>query len=103
MGVSKLGSNEQDRLTWSGLIGSQMMGFALMRHVWKIEPIASMPDDEVVAAIAPNLPPLKRAGQRQCLLGLVVPTLRCVLVGVQVALHLHLVAARLKRQQSADR
>ncbi len=32
-----------------------MMGFALMRYVWKIEPVASMTDDEVIAAIAPNL------------------------------------------------
>jgi hypothetical protein len=32
-----------------------MMGFALMRYVWKIEPVASMSDDEVIAAIAPNL------------------------------------------------
>jgi Tetracyclin repressor-like, C-terminal domain len=55
MGVSKLGSDERDRLVRSGLIGSQMMGFALMRYVWKIEPAASNPDDEVVAAIAPNL------------------------------------------------
>jgi AcrR family transcriptional regulator len=55
MGVSKLGSDEPDRLVRSGLIGSQMMGFALMRYVWKIEPVASMSDDEVVAAIAPNL------------------------------------------------
>ena len=55
MGVSKLGSDERDRLVRSGLIGSQMMGFVLMRYVWKIEPAASMPDDEVVAAIAPNL------------------------------------------------
>ena len=55
MGVSELGSDECDRLTRSGLISSQMMGFALMRYVWKIEPVASMSDDEVVAAIAPNL------------------------------------------------
>jgi AcrR family transcriptional regulator len=55
MGVSKLGSDESDRLVRSGLIGSQMMGFALMRYVWKIEPVASMSDDEVIAAIAPNL------------------------------------------------
>jgi AcrR family transcriptional regulator len=55
MGVSELGSDERDRLVRSGLISSQMMGFALMRYVWKIEPVASMPDDEVVAAIAPNL------------------------------------------------
>jgi Tetracyclin repressor-like, C-terminal domain len=31
------------------------MGLALMRFVWKIEPVASMTDDEVVAAIGPNL------------------------------------------------
>lgn len=55
MGVSHLGSDEHDRLTRSGLISSQMMGFALMRYIWKIEPIVSMADDEVVAAIAPNL------------------------------------------------
>jgi AcrR family transcriptional regulator len=55
MGVSELGSNERDRLIRSGLISSQMMGFALMRYVWKIEPVASMPDDEAVAAITPNL------------------------------------------------
>ena len=47
MGVSELGSDERDRLTRSGLVSSQMMGFALMRYVWKIEPVASMPDDEV--------------------------------------------------------
>lgn len=55
MGVAELGSDERDRLIRSGLVSSQMMGFALMRYVWKIEPIASMTDDEVVAAITPNL------------------------------------------------
>jgi len=55
MGVSGLGSDERDRLIRSGLISSQMMGFALMRYVWRIEPIASMTDDEAVAAISPNL------------------------------------------------
>ncbi len=55
MGVSELGGDERDRLIRSGLISSQMMGFALMRYVWKIEPIASMTDDEVIAAITPNL------------------------------------------------
>ena len=55
MGVSELGSDERDRLIRSGLISSQMMGFALMRYVWKIEPIASMADDEAIAAITPNL------------------------------------------------
>jgi AcrR family transcriptional regulator len=55
MGVSELGGDERDRLIRSGLISSQMMGFALMRYVWKIEPVASMPDDEAIAAITPNL------------------------------------------------
>jgi hypothetical protein len=53
--VSELGGDERDRLIRSGLISSQMMGFALMRYVWKIEPIASMTDDEVISAISPNL------------------------------------------------
>jgi AcrR family transcriptional regulator len=55
MGVSELGGDERDRLIRSGLISSQMMGFALMRYVWKIEPVASLTDDEAIAAIAPNL------------------------------------------------
>lgn len=55
MGVSGLGSDDRDRLIRSGLISSQMMGFALMRYVWKIKPVASMTDDEAIAAIAPNL------------------------------------------------
>jgi AcrR family transcriptional regulator len=55
MGVSQLGVDERDRLVRSGLIASQMMGFALMRYVWKIQPVASMSEGEVLAAIAPNL------------------------------------------------
>lgn len=55
MGVSQLGTDEHDRLVRSGLISSQLMGFGLMRYVWKIEPIASMADHDAVAAIAPTL------------------------------------------------
>jgi AcrR family transcriptional regulator len=55
MGVSQLGVDDRDRMVRSGLISSQMMGFALMRYVWKIEPVASMEEDEAIAAIAPNL------------------------------------------------
>ena len=47
--------------------------------------------------------PLKRSGQRQGPLGLVVPTLWSVLAGVQVTPDGRLVAAGLKRQQTADR
>lgn len=55
MGVSQLGADERDRQVRSGLIASQLMGFAMMRYVWQIEPIASMDEAEIVAAIAPNL------------------------------------------------
>ena len=55
MGVSHLGVDQRDRTVRSGLISSQIMGLAMMRYIWKIEPLASMSDDELVAAIAPNL------------------------------------------------
>ena len=60
MGVSGLGSDQRDRLIRSGLISSQMMGFALMRYVWKIEPIASMAEHEAIAAITPKPAALRR-------------------------------------------
>lgn len=55
MGAAQLGVDEHERLVRSGLIASQTIGLALMRYVWKIEPIASMTDDEAVAAIGPSL------------------------------------------------
>ena len=55
IGESTLRGDEEERLRRSGLISSQLIGIALLRYVWKIEPIASMPEDEVVAAVAPNL------------------------------------------------
>lgn len=55
MGASTLGTDEADRLRRSGLIASQLIGFALMRFVWRIEPIASMSTADAVAAVAPNL------------------------------------------------
>lgn len=55
MGVSTLGVDEHDRAIRSGLIASQILGVALMRFVWSVEPVASMSDDELVVAVAPNL------------------------------------------------
>ncbi|OBF03978.1 TetR family transcriptional regulator [Mycobacterium sp. ACS4054] len=55
VGGSTLGADEDERLRRSGLIATQLIGFALLRYVWKIEPIASMPEDQVVAAVGPNL------------------------------------------------
>jgi AcrR family transcriptional regulator len=55
IGQSTLGVDEQDRLRRSGLISTQLIGFAMLRYIWKIEPIASMSEQDVLAAIAPNL------------------------------------------------
>lgn len=55
IGGSTLGADEDERLRRSGLIATQLIGFALLRYVWKMEPIASMSEDQVVAAIGPNL------------------------------------------------
>ncbi|MDT5128986.1 MAG: hypothetical protein QOH54_4630 [Mycobacterium sp.] len=55
MGLAQLGVDDHDRLARSGLISSQIIGLAMMRFVWKIEPVASMSEDEIVAAVAPNL------------------------------------------------
>ena len=38
-----------------GLIATQLIGFAMLRYVWKIEPVASMTEAEVLSAIAPNI------------------------------------------------
>ena len=55
IGQSTLGGDEADRLRRSGLIATQLIGFAMLRYVWRIEPVASMSDDEAIAAIAPNI------------------------------------------------
>lgn len=55
IGGSTLGTDETDRLRRSGLIASQLIGFALLRFVWKIEPVASMSEEEALAAVAPNI------------------------------------------------
>jgi AcrR family transcriptional regulator len=51
----------------ASLINSQMVGLVMARYVVALEPLASLPRDEVVQAIAPNLQrylagPLGRAG-----------------------------------------
>ncbi|WP_059020165.1 TetR family transcriptional regulator [Mycobacterium sp. M26] len=55
IGESTLGDDEAERLTRSSLISSQLMGFALVRYVWKIEPLASMTEEQVLAAMTPVL------------------------------------------------
>jgi AcrR family transcriptional regulator len=55
MGPALRELDESERAMRAGLVSTQLMGLAFVRYVWKVEPIASMPDDEIVAAVAPNL------------------------------------------------
>jgi AcrR family transcriptional regulator len=47
--------DQSERAIRAGLVSTQLMGLAFIRYVWKVDPIASMSDDEIVAAVAPNL------------------------------------------------
>ena len=55
MGPSAQALAQDERALRSSLIAAQLMGLAFMRFVWKIEPLASLDDDAVVAAIAPTI------------------------------------------------
>ncbi len=55
MGPSAQALNEDERPPRSSLTAAQLMGLTFMRFCWKIEPLASMDDDGVGAAIAPTI------------------------------------------------
>ena len=39
----------------ASLISTQVIGLAMIRFIWRIEPIASLPEDDVVAWLAPTI------------------------------------------------
>ncbi len=55
LGPATVGAGDSDRLVRASLIASQLLGFGFVRYVWHIEPIASMGEDEILAAMTPNL------------------------------------------------
>lgn len=55
MGPADQALSADERALRSGLIAAQLVGLAFMRFVWKIEPLAELDDDAVVAAIAPTI------------------------------------------------
>jgi Tetracyclin repressor-like, C-terminal domain len=46
---------EDERLERAAPVASQVLGLVMMRYLWRIEPLAAMSDDDVVALIAPSL------------------------------------------------
>jgi AcrR family transcriptional regulator len=55
MGPSAQALSDEERGLRSSLIASQLMGLAFMRFVWRIEPLSSMEDNDVVLAVAPTI------------------------------------------------
>jgi AcrR family transcriptional regulator len=55
MGPAASHLEEEERLVRAGLIASQLLGLGFMRYIWLVEPIASMTDAEVIAAVAPTV------------------------------------------------
>jgi AcrR family transcriptional regulator len=53
--VVQLGIDEKEAPTRSALVATQIAGLAVVRHVLKVEPVASAPVDQLVAAVGPNV------------------------------------------------
>ncbi|MEH0108444.1 TetR family transcriptional regulator [Tersicoccus sp. MR15.9] len=53
--VEHLPGDDAERALRASLVASQIAGLILTRYVVKLEPIASMPHEQIVALIAPNL------------------------------------------------
>lgn len=45
----------EDRWVRATLVSSQMLGLAMVRYLWRIEPLASLSDDHVVRYLAPTI------------------------------------------------
>ena len=45
----------EERLLRASLSASQVLGVVMMRWVWQIEPLASLPDDDLVALVGPTI------------------------------------------------
>ena len=51
--IHSIRSNRSNRS--NSLIASQLLGLAFMRYIWKIEPLATMTEEDLAAAIAPTI------------------------------------------------
>jgi AcrR family transcriptional regulator len=47
--------NNEERMLRASLVGSQVLGLTMLRYVWRIEPLSSLPDDDLVALVAPTI------------------------------------------------
>jgi AcrR family transcriptional regulator len=47
--------DDDERLVRASLVASQIVGLAMMRYVWKVGAIATMPSDQAIALVAPTV------------------------------------------------
>lgn len=47
--------DDDERLLRAGLVASQLVGLAMTRYLWRLQPIAGLPDEVVVALIGPTV------------------------------------------------
>ena len=47
--------DDEQRLLRASLVGSQVLGLAMLRYVWEIEPLASRSHEDLVATVAPTI------------------------------------------------
>jgi AcrR family transcriptional regulator len=53
--VAELGIDEKEAPTRAALVATQVAGLAVVRYVLKVEPVASAPAEQLVAAIGPSV------------------------------------------------
>ena len=46
---------DEERLLRASLIATQVLGLAMLRYVWEIEPLASLPDEDLVKVLSPTI------------------------------------------------
>lgn len=47
--------DDEERSLRAALVGSQVIGLIMIRYVWRIEPLASLPDEALVAVVGPTI------------------------------------------------
>jgi AcrR family transcriptional regulator len=55
IGAVSTNLDDDERLLRGGLVATQMLGLAMTRYVWHLEPIASASEEQVVACVAPTI------------------------------------------------
>ena len=55
MGPATIDLDDAERLVRAGLVASQLLGFAMLRYVWTVEPLASMSERDAINHLAPTI------------------------------------------------